>query len=280
MIRENLWKFNSTKPAGEEKLIVALKNGLMNVNVPGQHSVYYMPATTANLNRAELQIIAHSNKAYNYWSGGGTVKEFILRSQPHFVSQKIQIVPDLVKEGNDYTILSYEPCMSRGESREIHYKEALAPDKIWQGEWVWDYERNAKPQNLIATQMIGGQPSFGGDMLIEPIHPMTEVKYRTVGHIVVDKAKARLEAFQKAVSEGIDHYTAFKDFYKGDIDMMGIDLANIAKAAEFNGGNWGSFYEGIKDAFDNLVGEAEQVFRTQGPDKFSEWINKFIGEDK
>jgi hypothetical protein len=280
LIREETWQYNSNKPAGIEKIELALKGGMMRMNVSGKHNVYYMPASTPNLKRAELQLIAHSNRSYNYWSGGGTIRDYILRGNHYFVDKKDQVVPDLVREGNDFTVISYEPRMDRGEIRELYFKEAIAPKKMWMGEWTWDYETNCIPEQLILTQCIGGQPSFGGDMLIEPIHSLVNTQYRQVGQMVLDKAQYRLEAFRSAVAEGVDHFTAFKRFYRGDIDMLGYDIANIAKGAELNGDQkLQSYYEQVKDEFDKLVQKAVNLYRDKGKEAFSKWFDELFGDE-
>lgn len=177
--------------------------GMYTTAISGLTSMWAWPASSAYMKMGEWQIMGQSIKKRNFWHQMGSVNEMNIRSQIVFVENKDVDFPNLLDEGYDSMIVSLEPNLSRARQEEIYHLESKPPRTILKAEWIGPMNEKDVMKTLFQSAMVGGQPLFTVDTLIESVHDIVHFEHANliIPELISVKASRALSINESLVSE-------------------------------------------------------------------------------
>jgi hypothetical protein len=171
-------------------------------SISGVQSIWAWPASSMYLKMGEWQIMGMSIKKRNFWHQVGSVNEMKVRGNIVFVEDKDVDFPNLIDEGYDAMIVAIEPNMKRARQEEIYHIESEPPRTILKAEWIGPEKELDKIEDVFQTILIGGQPLFTADLLVENPHSLINYENLDLNlKEVVDVQKSR----KQKIIDGIVH---------------------------------------------------------------------------
>ena len=171
LIYPTRWHWTGKTLASTE-FIEGCFRGNFSTSISGVTSLWAWPASSMYLKMGEWQIMGMAIKKRNFWHQVGSVSEMKVRSSIVFVDDKDVDFPNLIDEGYDAMLVSLEPNMKRARQEELYHIESQPPRTILKAEWIGPLGSEDNLRDIFQTILIGGQPLFSADLLVEFPHEL------------------------------------------------------------------------------------------------------------
>jgi hypothetical protein len=208
IMQESTWRFTGQNIPGEE-FVKRCFDGIFDTEIAGDRSYWMWPSSSAALKEGKLSIMRIDKNKRNWWNLQVKAEELKVRNAIVFVEDEEIIMPNLLEEGYNACIVSFEPNMTRSSEEALYHKEAIPPIDKFYGEAL--YEKISDIGGLFPSILYGGQPLYGGNVLVEMLYdnfnygvtkPIKEITIDSQILEVVNEAIVR-EAEQKEDSKAL-----------------------------------------------------------------------------
>jgi hypothetical protein len=246
IMQQSTWRFTGQNIPGEE-LIKRCFDGIFDADISGDRSYWLWPSSSAALKEGKLSIMRIDKNKRNWWNMQVKAETLKVRGSIVFVEDEEIIMPQLLEEGYDACIVSFEPNLVRATEKALYHKEAIPPIDKYYGEAL--YEKLNSIGGLFPSILYGGQPLYGGNVLVEMQYDNFDYgRTEPVKEVTLDANI--LDIINRAITREANERDDSKSMYLG-----ATDIEMLAKLAKQEAAKGRKLSDVVKDLLDEVNGE-------------------------